>query len=376
MARSLVPAIRLISVVCLLATRPHAGLAQEGARDLKTGRDIFQAACAGCHGPDGSGAPDTQVGFTKPDTFPDFSGCDQSTPEREIDWRATILDGGRARAFSPIMPSFREALTSEQVDLVVRYLRGLCKDPKWPLGELNLPRPLQTEKAFPENEGILTTALNANGTGLVDQNITYEQRFGARYNIELALPYSLSKNTGRWMGGVGDVSIGLKRVMTASSRSGSIVSVQGEVKLPTGNRQLGFGKGVTVFEAFAAYDQILPKQAFLLFQAGGERPTNTRTAPSAVFWRAVAGKSLRQDGGVGRMWSPMTELLADRDLISGATTNWDIVPEMQVTLSRRQHIRANVGVKTPLNHRAGRSTQVVFYLLWDWFDGGFTKGWK
>ncbi len=349
---------------------------QEAARKLDNGRDIFRAGCAGCHGLDGKGAPDTQVGFEKPDTFPDFSSCDQSTPERENDWRSTILDGGRARGFSRIMPSFREALTSEQVDLVVKYLRGLCKDPKWPLGEMNLPRPLVTEKAFPENEAILTTAVNANGSGLVEQNLTYEKRFGARYNIELALPYALSKETGRWMGGVGDVSIGLKRVLAANSRTGSIVSAQGEVKLPTGNRQLGFGTGVTVFEGFAAYDQLLPGQSFLLFQGGVERPTNTRTAPTAVYWRSVIGKSLRENGGVGRMWSPMTELLADRDLVTGAKTNWDIVPQMQVTLSRRQHIRANVGVRTPVNNRAGRSTQIVFYLLWDWFDGGFTDGWK
>jgi hypothetical protein len=47
-----------------------------------------------------------------------------------------------------------------------------------------------------------------------------------------------------------------------------------------------------------------------------------------------------------------------------------------VTLNRRQHIRASVGVRTPVNNRMGRSTQIVFYLLWDWFDGGFTAGWK
>jgi mono/diheme cytochrome c family protein len=363
-----------VAFICYVSS-PRS-MAQEGARNLKTGREIFVAACAGCHGADGKGAPDTQVGFDKPETFPDFSSCEQSTPERENDWRATILDGGRARGFSRIMPSFREALSSEQIDLVVKYLRGLCKDPGWPLGEMNLPRALFTEKAFPESEAILTTAVNANGAGLVEQNITYEKRFGAKYNMELALPYSLSRDTGRWMGGVGDLSIGLKRVLTANARRGSIVSAQGEVKLPTGNRQLGFGKGVTLFEFFGAYDQVLPGQSFVEFQGGFERPTNTRTAPSAVFWRTVVGKSLRQNNGIGRMWSPMTELLADRDLITGAKTNWDIVPQMQVTLSRRQHIRANVGVKTPVNNRFGRSTQIVFYVLWDWFDGGFTEGWK
>jgi hypothetical protein len=46
-----------------------------------------------------------------------------------------------------------------------------------------------------------------------------------------------------------------------------------------------------------------------------------------------------------------------------------------VTLSRRQHIMASFGVRVPANNRAGRPVQVMFYLLWDWFDGGLREGW-
>jgi len=35
----------------------------------------------------------------------------------------------------------------------------------------------------------------------------------------------------------------------------------------------------------------------------------------------------------------------------------------------------NVGVRVPLNDRAGRDTRVMVYLLWDWFDGGLFDGW-
>ena len=76
------------------------------------------------------------------------------------------------------------------------------------------------------------------------------------------------------------------------------------------------------------------------------------------------------------MWSPMVEFIADRDFATGASTNWDIAPQMQVTLNKRQHIRANVGVRMPLNNRGDRSTSIGFYLLWDWFDGGLREGWK
>src|SRR5688572_27527717 len=66
--------------------------------------------------------------------------------------------GGPVRGFDRLMPSFRDALTSEEIDNVIGYLRGFCRDPRWPLGDLNLPRPLVTDKAYPENEAVATTA--------------------------------------------------------------------------------------------------------------------------------------------------------------------------------------------------------------------------
>src|SRR5438034_1333118 len=125
---------------------------QTGGVNLSSGEAIYRAACTACHGPSGQGMPQTTIGFEKPETFPDFSACDQTTPELDIDWKATIRDGGHARGFSRIMPAFGDALTPEQIDALVQYLRRFCRDRSWPRGELNLPRPLATEKAFPEDE--------------------------------------------------------------------------------------------------------------------------------------------------------------------------------------------------------------------------------
>jgi hypothetical protein len=63
-------------------------------------------------------------------------------------------------------------------------------------------------------------------------------------------------------------------------------------------------------------------------------------------------------------------------LAAGEETNWDVLPEIQVTLSKRQHIRFNAGVRVPLNNTGARSVQAIFYLLWDWFDGGLRDGWR
>jgi hypothetical protein len=340
---------------------------------LDTGEEIFKAACIGCHGPDGTGQPQTILGFEPPPAFPDFTDCNGSTREKTSDWSAIIHDGGPARGFSEIMPSWKEALTTEQINKVIGFLRSRCEESGWPLGELNLPRTLFTEKAFPEDEWVLTTTVNTNGPGEVSSALIYEKRFGRRNQLEFAAPFTFLQNDG-WEGGIGDLVMGYKRVLLSMGTS-TILSAQGEVSIPTGNKTKGFGSGVTTFETFAALGQNLPRSTFLQIQTGFELPTDTEQISNAYFFRAAAGKILTPNGPAGRAWTPMVEFLADRELESGATTDWDIVPEVQVTLSKRQHLRLNVGVRTPMNNRPGRPTQLGFYLLWDFFDGGLREGW-
>ncbi len=343
---------------------------------LDTGKQIYEAACIGCHGPGGKGQPESILGFEKPPQFPDFSDCNGSTRERKYDWKATIHEGGAFRGWSEIMPSFAEALNADQIEKVASYLRTLCSEPKWPLGELNLPRALITEKAFPEDEAILTTTINTKAPGSVSSEFSYEKRFGVRNQLEFAVPFSfLHPENQSWVGGVGDVGVGYKRIAIANSRSGSILSFQGGVAIPTGNKSRDLGSGVTTFETFAAFGQLLPSRSFIQVQGGAELPADTSKAPQAGFLRTAVGKTFAQNQGFGRIWTPMAEFVADRDLVTGAKTNWDIVPQMQVSLSKRQHILASVGVRTPMNNTAGRQPQVMFYLLWDWFDGGLREGW-
>lgn len=375
--RRLAPALTAV-LFFATATRAFAGQAPSNpARNLTTGESIYHGGCAGCHGPHGEGMPDTTVGFDRPDTFPDFSACDQTTPELDLDWRAVVHDGGRARGFSRIMPAFGDLLTSEQIAAVVQYMRGFCRDDQWPRGELNLPRPLVTEKAFPEDEAVLTvTAAHRRPTD-VSNAITYEHRIGPRNQIEVSVPVDfVHSGAGELSGGVGDIGFGFKRALYASLRTGSIFSVQGEVVTPTGNADKGLGAGATIFEGFAAYARLLPSNGFLQVQVGTEQPTDTDAAPRALFGRVAIGASFREEGGRGRTWSPMLELLSDREFEPGAKTVFDILPQVQVTLSRRQHVRANVGVQVPVTNTSGRTAQFVFYVLWDWFDGGLLQGWK
>jgi len=348
---------------------------------LDTGEDIYKAACIGCHGPNGKGQPQSTLGFELPDTFPDFSDCAGSTGEKVFDYKATIHEGGAGRGFSRIMPSFSEALTKQQIDMVAGYVRTLCTEPGWPDGDLNFPRAFATEKAFPESETVLTSTFNASGAPGVEPEIVYERRIGMKNQLELSIPFSFQHaDTGTWFGGVGDVVLGFKRVIASSLKTGSIFALQGEVNFATGEAAHGLGNGVTVFQTFAMFDQRLPAKLhaldFVQTQVGAELPTHTQERPQNFYWRTAVGKTLAQNKGYGRIWTPMVEFVSSHDLIDRAKVNWDILPQMQVSLSKRQHILASAGVQFPMTNTTGRTTQVLFYILWDWFDGSWREGWK
>ena len=91
-----------------------------------------------------------------------FNSPDTLTRYRVI---AVAHEGGPVRGFSEMMPAFRGALTEAQLGRVMAYIRTLCTDASWPRGELNLPRALVTEKAFPEDEVVYTLGINTSGAG-------------------------------------------------------------------------------------------------------------------------------------------------------------------------------------------------------------------
>lgn len=82
----------------------------EGAdADLVEGRDVWQARCATCHGPDGGGGTGPRLNEGRVlDRYPD--PADQ----------ATIIENGKGN-----MPSFSSVLTEEQIDAVIRYTREI-----------------------------------------------------------------------------------------------------------------------------------------------------------------------------------------------------------------------------------------------------------
>lgn len=351
----------------VLASAGTAG-AQVGP-PLDSGEAVYRAACAACHGPDGRGSPQSVVGFDVP--LPDFANCSFNSREPAADWFAISHDGGPVRAFDRRMPAFGQALTTAQIEMAVAHIKRFCVDTSWPAGELNLPRALVTEKAFPEDEAVLSTII---ASGRFVNEFLYEHRMGARTQYEVKVPVAVQEGGAGWRRGLGDVAAAVKHVLHHSLERGRIFAAAAEIILPTGKETEGLGGGVTVFEPFAAFGQMLPADGFIQAQSGFEIPLAQDHA-SEFFWRGVVGKSFVESRS-GRTWSPMIEVLGVRELVRGERVLWDVVPQMQVTLSRRQHIMMNVGVRLPVNERDGRRTQLLTYLLWDWFDGGLFSGWR
>jgi len=89
-----------VFVVLLFANEPDTTAA------ATTGKEVFTANCARCHGPDGEGGVGPRLAGTVVVEYPD-----------EEDQAAVIRDGRGG------MPSFSNRLTPEQISAVVAYTR-------------------------------------------------------------------------------------------------------------------------------------------------------------------------------------------------------------------------------------------------------------
>jgi mono/diheme cytochrome c family protein len=371
--------IALTWFTALLSAVPSAQIVGRVAPDAgqtttpaPTGEQLFESACAACHGLDGKGAPRSAVGFEVP--LPDFTDCAFATAEPDPDWFAVVHEGGPIRGLDRHMPAFGSVLSPAEISLAIGHVRTFCAD-SWPRGDLNLPRAFFTEKAFPENEAVWTTAWTTRPQTAVSNALVYEQRIGARNQIEITAPIDFHEAAdGQWTRGLGDVGVAFKRAFHASIQAGRIVAAGAEIVFPTGEESLGLGGGDTIVEPFAMWGQLLAHNSFFQLHGGAELPAHPDRTSRELFLRSAIGTTFAQDRGFGRAWSPQLELLWARP--QGEPAEWDVVPQVQVTLSKLQHVMVAFGARVPLTQREERHPQALVYLVWDWFDGGFFDFWK
>ena len=120
LARVALAACLVGALPCVSSRASADARASDYLATLEDPARIYEAACAACHAPDGTGNPAMLVGFDVP--LPDFTDCSFASREPAADWYAVAHEGGPVRGFDRMMPSFRDALTSEQIEKAVAHV--------------------------------------------------------------------------------------------------------------------------------------------------------------------------------------------------------------------------------------------------------------
>jgi len=340
-------------------------LANVAVDAAETDRELYEAACASCHGREGRGAPEgTRIKVP----LPNFTDCSVVTGESTGNWVALTAQGGQALGLSSQMPSFADSLSDQQIREVVAYLRGFCTDPSWPPEDLNFPRPLLTGKAFPEDELVLNFSFEkSHQSRLLVNEFTFEKRLGSRGHFEVTLPivYNDPKG-GAATGGVGDIELEYKHVLLASREYGTIASLALDLVLPTGDRDRGLGDGtVGLAPGLRAGKTLGP------FVLQGEikavLPADVDLAPRRLLYRAAIQLPLSP---LMSGWVPGLEFEAYTKLEGQARDVYSLAPMLYKGLSKKGHVAFAIGAKFPVAGAHTFDYQIGAFLKWEFLEGG------
>jgi hypothetical protein len=316
--------------------------------------EMWDSWCARCHAKDGSGKVATPTVNVEP---MDFTDCRITTAEPDADWQLAISHGGPAVGLSSQMPAFGDVLTPDQIQSFVRLIRGFCKQPGWPSGNFNLPRPIFTEKAFPENELILLPIVShrQDERAAAAFKVIYERRFGRRAQLEAVLPIESVAGPPRETGN-GDLELGLKYALTPRATT-HLVSAGFDVVFPTGSSARGLGGGTAVFEPYLAAAALVGGN-YVQGQLKIEMPRREPWRDRATIYRLYVG---RDTGIFPDTWTVGVEL-------DGENRELGLTPQIRKGLTRTGALGGAFGVRLPLNEREEQGIKWVGYLLWEYLE--------
>lgn len=322
-----------MNVFFLTASLAVAAAGGAGGQQPTTIPEMWGAWCARCHAEDGSGKiaePTVSVQAM------DFTDCKVTSPEPDADWERAIAKGGPGVGLSPEMPAFEDSLTSEQLSGFVSHIRAFCKEPGWPSGNANFPRPIITEKAFPENEFLILPAINHEREYQIKG--VYERRLGKRSMVEIGIP--IENN------GINDAEIAFKHAIF--SRGFQIVSLGLETAL---------SRDSVVFEPFISAGALI-RDWYLQGQFKVELPVDRAAAERALVYNAYFG---RDTSAAPNTWTIGLEL-------NGENHQLALTPQVRKGLTGTGALAASIGATVPLNERQGRGVRWVGYLLWEFLE--------
>jgi hypothetical protein len=330
------------------------------------GGQLYEDACATCHGRDGRGAPQ---GSSIAVPLPDFTDCNTVTREADADWGALATHGGAALGMSPQMPAFGDVLSRAEVQAILDYIRSFCRDPRWPRGELNFRRPVFVSKAFPEDEAVVAPTVAQSGDErAAAAEMSIEGRIGARGQIELTVPLELIDHTnGPTVGGIGDLGLAYTQVVFASLPARSIVSLATDLIMPSGNRSRGLGDGTTTFAPALLSGHGLPGGFVLQTQFSAVLPIDVNRAPRRFLYRFALQYPL---GPRKNALVPALEFESAQK-IAGTFQDYTVLaPTLYIPLSQRGHLAIGIGTQIPVSDHRPFDYRVGAFFLWEYLDGG------
>jgi hypothetical protein len=348
-ARTVLAAIGLM-LVCSSAA------AGQGTGTPTTIPEMWNAWCARCHAKDGSGKVTEPTVTVEP---MDFTDCTVTTPEGDSDWEAVIARGGPVVGLSSQMPAFGDFLKPDQITEFVGFIKKFCTDRGWPSGNLNLPRPLFAEKAFPENEFLLVPmASHRKGQPAeFEFEAVYERRIGKRGQIEAVLPFASVDAGGGRNSGVSDVELGFKYALNPSWTN-HLAALGFDVVLPSGREARGLGGGSVVFEPYLSTATVIGSQTYVQAQLKLELPRHAPWRDRTTVYNIYLGRDA--------VLLPSTFTFGVE--LNGENREVALTPQIRKGLSRSGALAGAFGVRIPINEREEQGVKWVGYLLWEYLE--------
>lgn len=95
------------------------------SRGAESPASLFGDLCSVCHGAGGKGDGPSAAGLhPKP---ADFTNCKTMAGESDQTIFKIIKEGGQSVGRSTVMPSWRDSLSDDQIQSLVKYIRDFCK---------------------------------------------------------------------------------------------------------------------------------------------------------------------------------------------------------------------------------------------------------
>lgn len=362
--RPTLPAIVMALSVTLVAWIPET----TSARDLDRGAEIYRANCQACHGSAGWPDPEGPVVQALGVVPADFSDTLFNSREGESEWKLVVTHGGAALGFSEKMPAFGGALTEEDIDNVLAYVKTLGGEHDYPDGSLNLFLPIRTKKAFPEDEWVWKQRFtDQEGDNNWKNTLEYEFRVGQRWQGILEVTHETQGDEREF----GHFEPGFKYVLAHDKARGSIYTLAVQAGVPLN------GDASWELLPYLAMGKILADAWTFQGSARLKLDLEDSDDSSAEF----AGIVHWVHTPWPRRVFPALELVAEVPFERGAGPNradalqWSALPQVRIGLTKRGHVALNAGLELPLNERDRYDRRAYLYLIWDFADGGFFEAW-